>query len=316
MNAPATPEALSTRDAALYCFWARCLGLPVAVERTNASWNEQEYYLSSAGIGTKEALSFLYSTRADFAAFLQWLETNHQRGHREPYDLQEDVLTAEDMRSWHENGYVVVKNAVPPAHCAAARDAIWQCLGAGIDNPDSWYAPHKDKSGMMLEFFQHPALDTNRHAPRIRKAYEQLYGNADIFLLVDKVSFNAPESEHHRFAGSALHWDVSLQLPIPFALQGLLYLNDVSAADGAFHCVPGFHNRIGDWLAGLPGGVNPREQALTELEPVAIPGNAGDLIIWHQALPHCATPNKGTAPRMVQYIAYKPLKMEEASIWK
>jgi len=312
-----TPTSTSTaRDTALYSFWARCLGKAVVQERTDADWNEQQFYLSGAGIGTREALSFLYSTRADFPAFLQWVVANHQRGCREPYDFQEDVLTAEDMRSWQENGYIVVKNAVTPAQCTAARDAVWQYLGASLDNPDSWYAPHGGKSGMMLEFFQHPALDTNRHVSRIRKAHEQLYGHTDLYVLVDKVSFNAPENIQHRFNGSGLHWDVSLQLPVPFALQGLLYLNDVSAADGAFYCVPGFHNRIDDWIAALPEGANPRDQALAELTPVPVAGKAGDLVIWHQALPHCATPNKGTAPRMVQYIAYKPLKVEEASIWK
>src|ERR1700722_17616810 len=29
---------------------------------------------------------------------------------------------------------------------------------------------------------------------------------------------------------------------------------------------------------------------------------AGDLVIWHQALPHSASPNRGTRPRMVQYV--------------
>jgi ectoine hydroxylase-related dioxygenase (phytanoyl-CoA dioxygenase family) len=168
----------------------------------------------------------------------------------------------------------------------------------------------------MLNFFQHEALDKNRSSRKIKKAFSELYGDTEIYLLVDKVSFNPPETEEYKFAGSPLHWDVSLQLPIPFVLQGLLYLNDVSAEDGAFHCVPGFHKRIDNWLADLPEGANPRAVAIEELTPVAVPGNAGDLVIWHQALPHCATPNNGTTPRMVQYITYKPLQEKTAEIWK
>ncbi|MGZ0787900.1 phytanoyl-CoA dioxygenase family protein [Pseudomonas saponiphila] len=34
---------------------------------------------------------------------------------------------------------------------------------------------------------------------------------------------------------------------------------------------------------------------------------AGDLIIWHHALPHGASPNRGTLPRMVQYINFYPM---------
>jgi ectoine hydroxylase-related dioxygenase (phytanoyl-CoA dioxygenase family) len=37
-----------------------------------------------------------------------------------------------------------------------------------------------------------------------------------------------------------------------------------------------------------------------------IPGMAGDMVIWHHALPHAATPNRGERPRIVQYLKYFP----------
>jgi ectoine hydroxylase-related dioxygenase (phytanoyl-CoA dioxygenase family) len=67
--------------------------------------------------------------------------------------------------------------------------------------------------------------------------------------------------------------------------------------------VPGFNRRLEDWLAGLPQGANPRTQDLSS-EAVAIAGKTGDLVIWHAALPHGASPNRGERPRLVQYIAY------------
>jgi hypothetical protein len=57
-----------------------------------------------------------------------------------------------------------------------------------------------------------------------------------------------------------LHWDVSLARPIPFGLQGILYLADTAANQGAFTCVPGFHRKIDSWLENLPAGSDPRAE--------------------------------------------------------
>jgi hypothetical protein len=43
-------------------------------------------------------------------------------------------------------------------------------------------------------------------------------------------------------------------------------------------------------LQALPRGADPRQQDLYALGPRAIGGRAGDLVIWHQALPHGASP--------------------------
>ena len=65
----------------------------------------------------------------------------------------------------------------------------------------------------------------------------------------------------------------------------------------------------------IPEGVHPRAHALANLKPQAITASAGDMVIWHQALPHCATPNYGTSPRMVQYLSYISEAHVEAKEW-
>ena len=60
---------------------------------------------------------------------------------------------------------------------------------------------------------------------------------------------------------------------------------------------------------------HPRQVALETLKPEPIIGNAGDFIIWHQALPHCATPNRGSKPRLVQYLTYFTENYKEAEEW-
>ena len=104
-----------------------------------------------------------------------------------------------------------------------------------------------------------------------------------------------------------LHWDASLdKRPLPFGVQGVLYLNDTPAEQGAFICVPGFHQRLEAWLDELPEGANPREQDLLALGAQRIGAEAGDLIIWRTALPHTASVNRGDVPRVAQYITMNP----------
>lgn len=306
--------ALSTTSV-LYKLWQRAQATGRAsVPPEAGEWNEQVFLLSQYGRGVEEALKFLYSGKSSYEAFTVWLQEAVPQ--MLPKVAGGPMLTASDLAFWDANGYIVVKDAVPQEQCAAAREALWAFLGADPGDPESWYADHPGKNGMMLSFFQHPALQANRTSPRIKSVYQQLYGDTDIYLLMDKMSYNPPENKSYRFKGSPLHWDVSLHPPIPFELQGLLYLTDTAAGDGAFHCVPGFHREVETWLAGLPEGTDARELATRTLTPVPIAGNAGDLVIWHQALPHCATPNTGTTPRMVQYIAYKPVLAKDTAVWK
>jgi ectoine hydroxylase-related dioxygenase (phytanoyl-CoA dioxygenase family) len=70
--------------------------------------------------------------------------------------------------------------------------------------------------------------------------------------------------------------------------------------------VPGFHHRIEDWLNGLPPGADPQRQNLERLGAIPVAGKAGDLIIWHKALPHGSNPNRATRPRIAQYVAMYP----------
>jgi ectoine hydroxylase-related dioxygenase (phytanoyl-CoA dioxygenase family) len=99
-----------------------------------------------------------------------------------------------------------------------------------------------------------------------------------------------------------MHWDVSLARPIPFATQGILYLTDTAADQGAFALLPGFHHRLDAWLEEI-GNIDPR---MVHLDPQAVPiaAGAGDLVIWRQDLPHGASPNRSNRPRMAQYVNF------------
>lgn len=294
--------------------WTSTLN-PSGVSAANSqNWNEEIKALYLLGISMEETLQFLYFEKPDFETFKIWINAR-QNKNTAVDDFTNDVLTEQDLEFWTKNGYVIIKNAISEQDCEATQQAIWDYLEMDSNKKETWYKRHQEQKGLMLNFSDHETLNRNRLSPRIKKAYEQLYNSSKIYKTIDKVSFNPPETDEFTFLGSSLHWDTSLKQPINFGLQGLLYLTDCGADDGAFNCVPGFHNTINHWLNTLKPDENPREKAVKTLKHEPILGNAGDFIIWDNRLPHCATPNKGKKPRMVQYLTYLPDDYKESGEW-
>ncbi|MDI9310708.1 MAG: phytanoyl-CoA dioxygenase family protein [Limnohabitans sp.] len=272
-------------------------------EFARLTWDKEIEYLYKNGVGLDDVLQFLYQDKPSTEEFQRWVL---QKNEKQLLDVipEENVLSIEDLKFFNENGYVILKEAIPVKDCIATQKVIWDFLEMSPEDKSSWYQSHPSQRGLMVNFYDDVILERNRASGKIKKAFEQLYNTKKIFRSIDKVSFNPPITSTYSFKGSPLHWDVSLKLPIPFRLQGLIYLSDCLANDGAFHCVPGFHNTIEDWLSQVPKDKIAREYAVEVLESVPVEGKAGDMIIWHQALPHCATPNYGDSPRLVQYLTY------------
>jgi len=341
--APTPPLAPATEVGELGIFqlkryWTRAMaarqGRPVPASQHDRHLDFLVVHAS--GIGLEQAAHYLAQETPSFEQFERWIAATtggiapaqvarinaavagdappaETRRWLAAIDANEPVLSASDLSFWDEHGYVVLHDAVPADSRDATAQALWQHLGARADDPESWYRPNDH--GIMVQVFQHPAFEANRHSPRIHKAFAQLWGSADLWVTTDRVGFNVPERAGWKFRGPDLHWDVSVKTPIPFGTQGILYLTDTPPEQGAFTLVPGFQRWGEDWLASLPPGTDPRTQDLHALWPRAIGGRAGDLIIWHQALPHGASPNRGTQPRLVQYINMFPTRIEVQEEW-
>ena len=224
-------------------------------------------------------------------------------------------LTAEELAFWDEHGYVVVHDAVAAEDRDAAAAAIYEFLDADPGHPETWYG-NKFGVSIWVPLLRHPAFLANRKAPRLVKAFAQLWGREDLWPTIDQGGFNPPEHEGWKFPGPHVHWDSSLARPHCFGVQGILYLTDTPADQGAFSCIPGFHRTLDPWLKELPPSEDPRQAILRHpgLKPIA--GKAGDLVIWHESLPHGTSPNHGTKPRVVQYITLRPTRWEYTAEWK
>ncbi|MCV9928546.1 phytanoyl-CoA dioxygenase family protein [Flavobacterium sp. LS1R49] len=287
----------------------------VSAKNETNTWNKEIETLYQLGISMEDTLQFLYFEKPNFETFKNWVNKRKKDIITDYNEVIDNVLSEDDLEFWDENGYIIVKNVISKQDCEDTQQAILDFLKIDPNDMESWYIRHPEQKGLMLNFSDHETLNKNRFSPRIKKAYEQLYNTSNIYKSIDKVSFSPPDTKDFVFTGSPLHWDTSLKRPIPFGLQGLLYLTDCGPHEGAFHCVPGFHNKIDYWLDNLEPDENPREKAIKSLEPVPIIGNAGDFIIWNNTLPHCATPNQGATPRMVQYLTYFPDNFKSAEEW-
>lgn len=223
-------------------------------------------------------------------------------------------LTPEELAFWDEHGYVVVHNAVAPIDRDAATAAIYEFLDASPENPDSWYG-RKFGMSIWVPLLRHPAFLANRRSPRLIKAFSQLWGREDLWATVDQGGLNPPERNDWKFPGPHVHWDVTIAQPHRFGVQGILYLTDTPAEQGAFSCIPGFHRRLDEWRRMLPAGADPHEAIRREPGFVPIAGKAGDLVIWNSLLPHGSSPNRGRLPRVTQYISLRPTRWEYTPEW-
>ena len=240
------------------------------------------------------------------------------------------VLTDEDKAFWEENGYVIVKDAVPQENLDAMVQAIWDFLEVDGSDPGNWYHhPPRERqddtdrspisSAGMVEMYQHQAIWDNRQHPRVYGAFKDIWDREDLWVTLDRANMKPPIRESNPewdFPGM-IHWDVDTsQDPIPFGVQGVLYLTDTAEDQGGFQCVPGFHNTFEEWVKTQPDDRNPRRPELDGLEVKAIPGKAGDLLIWHRLLAHGNGQNRSNVPRLAQYISMAPAKFENGEVRK
>ncbi|WP_105168853.1 phytanoyl-CoA dioxygenase family protein [Pseudoalteromonas sp. T1lg23B] len=214
-----------------------------------------------------------------------------------------NVLTDEDIQQWHEDGYVILRQALDLELCSKVIKAIADFLDIDINDPSQWYGL-KMRNGIMVDLIQHPALTQARNVKRIHKAYSQLWETEDLVVSVDRCGFNPPHTQEHPFSGPDLHWDLNFAKPLKFGTQGIVYLTDTAPEQGALTVVPGFHLKSPDLIGQYAN--NQHQTDFHQFGSRAIGANAGDMVIWHHFLPHGSRANLTEQPRIVQYINMYP----------
>lgn len=228
------------------------------------------------------------------------------------------VLSTQDKAFWEEHGYVIIPAAVPQENLAHMVETIWAFLQIDPNNQEAWYKykPYTREnscspisSAGMVEIYQHQALWDNRQCPRVHQAFTEIWNNEKLWVSLDRANMKPParEDKPEWCNKGMIHWDTDTsQQPIPFGVQGVLYLTDTSEQQGGFQCVPGFHRHFDTWIKTQPEDRDPRRPDLTGLDVKSIAGKAGDLLIWHRLLAHGNGHNRSDKPRLAQYITMSP----------
>lgn len=223
-------------------------------------------------------------------------------------------ITKEHVAFFQENGYVKIEGIVPKENCDKVIQAIWDCLGKDPSNPENWYEPPQgviNRDG-MVEMYHHPSMWNNRQQPEIYEAFSHLLNEEKLWVSIDRVNMKPPaKADKPNLDNNFIHWDTdtdNLPDPIPKGkrVQGVLYLADTAPNQGGFQCVPAIYRDLRRYLNRQPAERNPRVPDLTGYETEAIPGKAGDLVIWDVLLPHGNGHNRSNLPRYAQYINMYP----------
>lgn len=291
--------------------------------------------LDTLGLGLEQTMTHLGRERPGREAFAAWIVATAgppdpdrlarwhawvdgrpvppvEAAHQAAVMDADPVFTADDLVRWERDGVIVLREAITGDEAAALADHLWTTIDADPGDRSTWSRARA--GGIMIGCYQHPAMEVPRRSARVAKGFAQLYGHADLVASVDRLSFNPPEGDGYVFPGPHLHWDESLAPPMPFETQGILYLTDTTADQGALQVVPGFHHRLADgWREGC-GGADPRTVDLSA-EAVAVPAAGGDLVIWRQEIPHGASANRSDRPRLAQYVNRYPMRWPDDRPW-
>lgn len=220
-------------------------------------------------------------------------------------------LTEVQYAAWERDGYLVLPDVVPLDLCENAAAAIRRFVGASDVNPGTWYANTQDiyddalsprpahgPCG-MVQLYHHATLWALRQHPTVHACFADVYGTKRLYVTCDRAHFKPPQSEAHPAWADAgpvhrgLHWDVDIKnTPVPFSVQGVVYLEDAQAETGALRVVPSCRGCLA---------------TIDDSEAVAAEGSAGSLVLWHAATKHGPGRNMFDRPRVSAYVAMLPV---------
>jgi len=237
------------------------------------------------------------------------------------------VLSEEDWEFWIENGYVIIKNAVPKEQAQATADFLWEFEEKDQKDPATWYtAPRaemkmKELAGTgMVEVYNNQHLWNNRQLPRVYDAFVDIWGTEKLWVTIDRANLNFPIREGFEQKGF-IHWDYDPETR-PQNVQGVIALADQTDEHmGGFQCIPWLYRNYDSWKLTQPEDRDRFQPDTKGLEDkiVKVKMEAGDLLIFNSTEPHGIRPNKSKDKvRMAQYISMMPSEEdnEEMREWR
>lgn len=231
------------------------------------------------------------------------------------------VLTEADWRFWVENGYVIIKSAVPREQAERLASYLWEYEGKDPDNMETWYQRQNVKMQMtelnntgMVEIYNHQYQWDNRQYPKIHQAFADIWGTEKLWVTIDRANLNFPIRPDFDYKGF-IHWDYDPETK-PQNVQGVLALADQTDEEmGGFQCIPELYRTYDTWKLTQPDDRDHFKPNTEGFEKVKVKLEAGDLLIFNSLQPHGIRPNNSeNKVRIAQYIAMMPAQEEEKEL--
>ncbi len=231
------------------------------------------------------------------------------------------VLSEDDWKFWVENGYIVIKNAVPKEQAERLAQLLWTFEEKDPNDPATWYAPPRAEMKMkeltnsgMVEIYNHQYLWDNRQTPRVYDAFVDIWGTEKLWVTIDRANLNLPARPGFEFKGF-IHWDYDPETK-PQNVQGVLALADQTDENmGGFQCIPELYRTYDTWKLTQPADRDHFKPDTTGFELVKVKMEAGDLLIFNSTQPHGIRPNvSGNKVRIAQYISMMPAQEDNEAL--
>lgn len=233
------------------------------------------------------------------------------------------VLSEDDWSFWLENGYVIIKNAVPREQALCTADFIWEFEEKNPNDQSTWYAPPRAEMQMkeltgtgMVEVYNNQHLWNNRQMQKVYDAFVDIWGTEKLWVTIDRANLNFPLRPGFEYKGF-IHWDYDPDTK-PQNVQGVLALADQTDENmGGFQCIPELFRTYDTWKLTQPEDRNHFKPDITGFEAhlVKVKLEAGDLLIFNSSQPHGIRPNNSTDKvRIAQYISMMPAEEDNDSL--
>ncbi len=231
------------------------------------------------------------------------------------------ILSEEDWKFWIENGYIVIKNAVPKEQVERLAKFLWEFEDKDPNDAETWYAPPRAEMKMkeltntgMVEVYNHQSLWDNRQVPKVHQAFADIWGTEKLWVTIDRANLNLPIRPGYEAKGF-IHWDYDPETK-PQNVQGVLALADQDDENmGGFQCVPELYRTYDTWKLTQPDDRDRFKPDVSSFEIIKVKMNAGDLLIFNSTEPHGIRPNKSdNKVRLAQYISMMPAEEDNQEL--
>ncbi|WP_426584085.1 phytanoyl-CoA dioxygenase family protein [Mucilaginibacter sp. R-33] len=235
------------------------------------------------------------------------------------------VLSEADWQFWIENGYVIIKNAVPKVQVEKLANYLWQYEDKDANDINTWYKKPNAQMQMselnntgMVEIYNQQFMWDNRQYPKVHAAFSDIWGTEKLWVTIDRANLNFPLRPGFEYKGF-IHWDYDPETK-PQNVQGVLALADQTDENmGGFQCIPELYRTYDTWKLTQPEDRDHYKPDITGFETVKVKLEAGDLLIFNSLQPHGIRPNTSADKvRIAQYISMMPAQEdnEELRQWR